>query len=65
MESIEFYTGKKLQHKYTKEVLWVLRKGNEQILCRTTDLREIWFYTHELEEVSEVRESIVRNDRFL
>lgn len=48
---MEFTTGKKIQHAYTKEYLWVLRVGNEQILCRTKDLREIWFYPHELEEV--------------
>lgn len=65
MGSIDFCIGKKLQHKYTKEILWVLRKGKEQVLCRTTDLREIWFYIHELEEVSEIRESTNRSNRFL
>lgn len=52
-----FEIGKKVQHAYTKEYLWMLRKGNEQILCRTKDLREIWFYPHELEEVEPITES--------
>ena len=57
-----FEVGKKIQHKHTKEYLWVLRIGNEQILCRTKDLREIWFYVHELEEVdTKIKES--RGDR--
>ena len=54
---IEFSIGKKLQHVYTKESLWVLRIGHEQVLCRTTDLREIWFYPHELEEAPSLSES--------
>ena len=54
---VEFSIGKKIQHKYTKEYLWVLRVGNEQILCRTKDLREIWFYPHELEDVDSLTES--------
>lgn len=61
---MEFSVGKKIQHKYTKEVLWVLREGNEQILCRTRDLREIWFYPYELEEVNELSEC-TRESRFL
>ena len=48
---------------YTKEYLWVLRIGHEQILCRTKDLREIWFYPHELEDI-DLRES-KSNKRFL
>lgn len=51
-----FEIGKKVQHAYTKEYLWMLREGKEQILCRTKDLREIWFYPHELEEVSQLNE---------
>lgn len=54
---MEFKIGKKIQHAYTKEYLWVLRIGNEQILCRTKDLREIWFYPHELEDVDVIKES--------
>lgn len=54
---MEFQVGKKIQHAYTKEYLWVLRIGHEQILCRTKDLREIWFYPHELEEVSDLKEN--------
>jgi len=60
-----FPVGTKIQHKYTKEYLWVLRHGNEQILCRTKDLREIWFYPCELEEISNVSESLRSNKRFL
>lgn len=60
---MEFFIGKKIQHAYTKEYLWVLRIGNEQILCRTKDLREIWFYPHELEDI-DLRES-KSNKRFL
>lgn len=48
---MEFTIGKKIQHKFTKDYLWVLRVGNEQVLCRTKDLREIWFYEFELEEL--------------
>ena len=54
---MEFQVGKKIQHAYTKEYLWVLRIGHEQILCRTKDLREIWFYPHELEEISDLKEN--------
>lgn len=61
---MEFQTGKKVQHAYTKEYLWVLKEGNEQILCRTKDLREIWFYPHELEEIRDLREH-KGNSRFL
>ena len=51
IKKMEFTVGKKIQHKFTKDYLWVLRVGNEQILCRTKDLREVWFYTFELEEI--------------
>jgi len=61
---MDFTIGEKLQHTYTKEVLWVLRIGNEQILCRTKDLREIWFYPYELERIDSVTESR-RSKRFL
>ena len=54
---MEFSIGKKMQHAYTKEYLWVLRVGHEQILCRTKDLREIWFYPHELEEIDKLQET--------
>lgn len=59
--------GQQLQHKFTKETLWVLRVGREQVLCRTKDLREIWFYPEELEACSPVSETIVRRgaSRFL
>lgn len=61
---MEFEFGKKVQHSFTKEYLWMLRKGNEQILCRTKDLREIWFYPYELEYIEEIRENI-KPPRFL
>ena len=48
---MQFERGKKVQHKYTKDYLWILKEGKEQILCRTKDLREVWFYVFELEEV--------------
>lgn len=60
-----FAVGKKIQHAYTKEYLWMLREGHEQILCRTKDLREIWFYPHELEEIDSMRESKNSSKRFL
>lgn len=53
---IVFERGKKIQHAYTKEYLWMLKEGREQILCRTKDLREVWFYPDELEEIT-IRES--------
>ena len=43
--------GQKVEHKLTKDWLLVLKVGNEQILCRTKDFQEIWFYDFELEEV--------------
>ena len=63
----QFSRGEKVLHAYTKECLWVLRVGNEQILCRTKDLREIWFYPYELERVTDVQESCTYRDsqRFL
>ena len=64
---MDFIIGKKVQHAYTKEYLWVLRVGNEQILCRTKDLREIWFYPYELEEINttnNIRENMGKS-RFL
>lgn len=61
---MEFIVGKKVQHAYTKEYLWILRVGNEQVLCRTKDLREIWFYPHELEEITKLEETR-KSSRFL
>lgn len=61
---MKFSIGKQVMHKYTREPLWILREGNQQILCRTKDLREIWFYPEELEEIDSIKESI-RNSRFL
>lgn len=66
MNNIEFVRGKKVQHAYTKEYLWMLKEGREQILCRTKDLREIWFYPYELEVIqSDASENQLRNKRFL
>ena len=62
---MEFSVGKKVQHAYTKEYLWVLRVGNEQVLCRTKDLREIWFYPYELEEVDNSLRENRGSKRFL
>ena len=66
---MEFTTGKKVQHAYTKEYLWILGedKTTSQILCRTKDLREIWFYSHELEEIpaSSMQENLRSSKRFL
>lgn len=54
---MKFVQGKKIQHKYTKDYLWMLKEGRQQILCRTKDLREIWFYPEELEEIDSLKES--------
>lgn len=54
---MDYPRGKKVQHAYTKEYLWILRVGNEQILCRTKDLREVWFYPYELEEIEDLKEN--------
>lgn len=62
---MDISVGKRVQHSFTKEPLYVLRVGNEQILCRTKDLREIWFYPHELEEVDGLREDRKLTSRFL
>ena len=40
--------GETVLHKLNGTELLVLREGNEQYLCRTQDLREIWFYKFEL-----------------
>lgn len=50
---IEFVKGKKVRHVYTKKYLWMLKQGHEQILCRTEDLGEVWFYPEELEDIVE------------
>lgn len=60
---IEFIIGKKVQHAYTKEYLWMLKEGREQILCRTKDLREVWFYPHELEEIDTTQVQEIRDSR--
>lgn len=63
---IEFLEGKMVQHAYTKEHMWMLKEGREQILCRTKDLREIWFYPYELEPVGyNISEGRKSSERFL
>ena len=44
----KFKVGEKVEHVLSKDYLLVLKCGNEQYLCRTKDLREIWFYDFEL-----------------
>jgi len=52
---MEYKIGMRVMHKYTKDDLWIIRIGKEQILCRTQDLREIWFYKYELAEAPSYR----------
>lgn len=60
----QFIKGKEVKHVYTGESLWMLKEGREQILCRTRDLREIWFYPDELVDIQNTMiES--RENRFL
>jgi len=45
--------GSKVEHVFTKDWLYVLEivhnhGTHDKILCRTKDLREIWFYDFEL-----------------
>ena len=45
--------GSKVEHTFTKDWMFVLAVAKNQgehdkILCRTKDLREIWFYDFEL-----------------
>ena len=43
-----FKPGEIVEHKINGDYLIVLRAGKEQYLCRTKDMREIWFYDFEL-----------------
>jgi hypothetical protein len=48
--------GSKVEHVFTKDWLYVLdiAKNNgtpDKILCRTKDLREIWFFDFELRQI--------------
>jgi hypothetical protein len=48
--------GMKVEHVFTKDWLYVLEIVHNQgtpdkILCRTKDLREIWFYDFELKQL--------------
>jgi hypothetical protein len=42
----------KVEHVFTKDWLLVLAfEGTDRVLCRTKDLREIWFYRFELRQI--------------
>lgn len=48
--------GSKVEHVFTKDWLYILaitkNEGeSDKILCRTKDLREIWFYDFELKQI--------------
>jgi hypothetical protein len=48
--------GNKAEHIFTKDWMLVLQivkngDGTEKILCRTKDLREVWFYDFELRAI--------------
>jgi len=43
--------GKKVEHILNGECLLILKEGKEQLLCRTKDFREIWFYPFELKGI--------------
>ena len=45
---MEFKPGDIVEHKINGEYLMVLKKGKEQYLCRTKDMREVWFFDFEL-----------------
>ncbi len=42
--------GDVVEHRLNGDWLMVLKIGKEQVLCRTKDLREEWFYEFELTE---------------
>ncbi len=41
--------GQVVEHKLTKDWLMVLEHRGDKVLCRTKDLRELEFYTFELQ----------------
>jgi len=48
--------GNKVEHVFTKDWLYILQivanQGTpDKILCRTKDLREIWFFDFELRQI--------------
>jgi hypothetical protein len=48
--------GNKVEHVFTKDWLYIIDiaktdEGHDKILCRTKDLREIWFYDFELKQI--------------
>lgn len=48
---MKYNVGERLMHVFSKDYLFVLKTGKEQYLCRTKDLREIWFYEFELTKI--------------
>ena len=45
--------GSKVEHVFTKDWLYVIavernEDAHDKVLCRTKDLREVWFYDFEL-----------------
>lgn len=48
-----FAVGDIVKHRLTGDRCMVIRKGNEQLLIRTPNYKEIWVYVHELEASSE------------
>jgi len=45
--------GSKAEHVFTKDWVYILEvkkneDGHARVLCRTKDLREVWFYDFEL-----------------
>lgn len=51
MAMSKFNVGEKVEHILSKDYLLVLKAGKEQYLCRTKDLREIWFYDFEIKSI--------------
>lgn len=45
---MEFNRGDIVKHVLTGEELLVIKKGREQVQCRTNDYREVYFYETEL-----------------
>jgi hypothetical protein len=48
--------GSKVEHVFTKDWLYIIaigrdENGHEKILCRTKDLREVWFFDFELKQI--------------
>lgn len=52
MAEVKFAPGDKVEHVLNKDYLLVLKEGKEQYLCRTKDLKEVWFYSFELKKIN-------------